>query len=106
MILTQLNIAPEIVQILFTAIVGALALGPALAFGLGGRNVAARILEEAYQRGRDEKDQAKDDLQTGKERGQRDVEQQRARVEGGDNAPSRDAATQVGAVRRDTGPQV
>jgi hypothetical protein len=106
MILTQLNIAPEIVQILFTAIVGALALGLALAFGLGGRNVAARILEEAYQRGRDEKDQAKDDLQTGKERGQRDVEQQRARVEGGDNAPSRDAATQVGAVRRDTGPQV
>jgi Conserved TM helix len=106
MILTQLNIAPEIVQILFTAIVGALALGLALAFGLGGRNVAARILEEAYQRGRDEKDQAKDDLQTGKERGQRDVEQQRARVEGGDNAPSGDAATQVGAVRRDTGPQV
>jgi hypothetical protein len=106
MILTQLNIAPEIVQILFTAIVGALALGLALAFGLGGRNVAARILEEAYQRGRDEKDQAKDDLQTGKERGQRDVEQQRARVEGGDNAHSGDAATQVGAVRRDTGPQV
>jgi hypothetical protein len=106
MILTQLNIAPEIVQILFTAIVGALALGLALAFGLGGRNVAARILEEAYQRGRDEKDQVKDDFQTGKERGQRDVEQQRARVEGGDNAHSGDAATQVGAVRRDTGPQV
>ena len=37
MILTQLNIAPEIVQILFTALVGALALGLALAFGLGGR---------------------------------------------------------------------
>ena len=35
MILTQLNIAPEIVQILFTALVGALALGLALAFGLG-----------------------------------------------------------------------
>jgi hypothetical protein len=106
MILTQLNIAPEIVQILFTAIVGALALGLALAFGLGGRNVAERLLEEAYQRGQEQRGQVRRDIETGKERGQRDVEQQRARVEGGDNAHSGDAATQVGAVRRDTGPQV
>jgi Conserved TM helix len=106
MILTQLNIAPEIVQILFTAIVGALALGLALAFGLGGRNVAERLLEEAYQRGQEQRGQVRRDIETGKERGQRDVEQQRARVEGGDNAHSGDAATQVGAVRRDTGAQV
>jgi hypothetical protein len=83
MILTQLNIAPEIVQILFTAIVGALALGLALAFGLGGRQVAGRILEEAYQRGREQTDQAKADLETGKQRGQRDAQQARAQVEGG-----------------------
>jgi Conserved TM helix len=83
MILTQLNIAPEIVQTLFTAIVAALALGLALAFGLGGRNVAERLLEEAYQRGREEKETAKADLRTGRERGRRDVEQTRTQVEGG-----------------------
>jgi hypothetical protein len=83
MILTQLNIAPEIVQILFTAIVGALALGLALAFGLGGRGVAERILEEAYQRGQEQRGQVRQDLETGRERGRRDVEEARARVEGG-----------------------
>jgi hypothetical protein len=98
MILTQLNIAPEIVQILFTAIVGALALGLALAFGLGGRDVASRLLEEAYQRGRDHKDQAKQDLETGKERGRRDVEQTRAQVK--DRGPDR-----PGALRRDPAPR-
>jgi hypothetical protein len=41
MILNQLKIAPEIVQITYTALIGALALGLALAFGLGGREVAA-----------------------------------------------------------------
>ena len=37
MILDQLKIAPQIVQIAFAATMGALALGLALAFGLGGR---------------------------------------------------------------------
>jgi Conserved TM helix len=83
MILTQLKIAPEIVQILFTALVGALALGLALAFGLGGRGVAARILEDAYQKGQEQRSQVRQDIETGKERGRRDVEQTRAQVEGG-----------------------
>jgi hypothetical protein len=65
-------------QILFTAIVGALALGLALAFGLGGRDVASRLLEEVYQRGREQTDQAKDHIETAKQRGRRDVEQTRA----------------------------
>lgn len=47
MILNQLGIATDIVNILFTAIVGALALGLALAFGLGGRDVAKSLLEQA-----------------------------------------------------------
>jgi Conserved TM helix len=111
MILTQLNIATEIVQILFTAIVGALALGLALAFGLGGRNVAERLLEEAYQRGREQKEQAKQDLETGRERARRDVEQTSAPVEGGASpgAGAEDptqAGGRRGAVRRDPGPQV
>lgn len=42
--LTQLNIAPELVQILFTAVVGAVSLAAALAFGLGLRHEASDIL--------------------------------------------------------------
>lgn len=48
MILDQLHIAQNIVDITYTALVGSVALGLALAFGLGGRDVAARILEQAY----------------------------------------------------------
>lgn len=48
--LTQLNIAPELVQILFTAVVGAVALAGALAFGLGLRHEAADILASAELR--------------------------------------------------------
>ena len=52
MILDQLQIAEAIVTIAFAATVGALALGLALAFGLGGRDVARRLLEDAYAKGR------------------------------------------------------
>ena len=52
MILDQLQIAGAIVTIAFAATVGALALGLALAFGLGGRDVARRLLEDAYAKGR------------------------------------------------------
>ena len=70
MILNQLKIAPEIVQITYTALIGALALGLALAFGLGGREVAAEMLRNAYQKGQQQKGQVKADLQKGKERAQ------------------------------------
>jgi hypothetical protein len=55
MILNQLRIATEIVTITYAAVMGALALGMALAFGLGGRDVASRMLEDAYRRGREER---------------------------------------------------
>jgi hypothetical protein len=51
MILNQLKIAEEVVTITYAALLGAVALGMALAFGLGGRNVAGRMLEDAYDRG-------------------------------------------------------
>jgi hypothetical protein len=44
----QLGIATELVNTLFMAIVGALALGAGLAFGLGGRDTAAEIVRKAY----------------------------------------------------------
>ncbi|MET9022697.1 hypothetical protein ABZV93_22215 [Actinopolymorpha sp. NPDC004070] len=55
MILQQLRIAEQIVQIAFAATMGALALGLALAFGLGGRPIAQRMLEDAYRRSQEER---------------------------------------------------
>jgi hypothetical protein len=68
MILEQLQIAPEIVRIAFAATMGALALGLALAFGLGGRSVAERMLEDGYRKGQDAKEQARRDVETGRDR--------------------------------------
>lgn len=50
MVLTQLGIAPEIVMITYTAMIGALALGLALAFGLGGREIASEMLRAGYRK--------------------------------------------------------
>lgn len=52
MILNQLRIATDIVTITYAALLGSVALGMALAFGLGGRDVAARMLEDTYRRSR------------------------------------------------------
>ncbi|GAC1388037.1 MAG: hypothetical protein NVS1B7_7880 [Candidatus Saccharimonadales bacterium] len=49
MILNQLHLAKDIVNITYSALMGSIALGLALAFGLGGRDVAARILGQAYE---------------------------------------------------------
>jgi hypothetical protein len=57
MILDQLNIAPAIVEFTYIALLGSVALGMAIAFGLGGREVAARLLEDAYQQGRERRDE-------------------------------------------------
>jgi hypothetical protein len=60
MILDQLGIAPAIVQITYVALLGSIALGAALAFGLGGRDVAARMLEDAYRSGREQRDEVRE----------------------------------------------
>ncbi len=52
MALEQLDIAQDIVVVFFIAVVGSAALAAGIAFGLGGREVAARILEEWYERTR------------------------------------------------------
>ena len=92
MILNQLQIAPEIVTITYGALIGGVFLAMALAFGLGGREVAGQMLGEAYDRGRDQKDTVKRDAQIGKERGKRDAERARAEAErrtnDGDGTPA------------------
>ncbi|MGH7506967.1 MAG: mechanosensitive ion channel family protein [Longimicrobiales bacterium] len=52
MALEQLDIAEDIVLVFFIAVVGAAALAAGIAFGLGGREVAAEIAREWYERNR------------------------------------------------------
>lgn len=92
MILEQLQIAPEIVRIAFAATIGALALGLALAFGLGGREVAGRMLEDAYSKGQEQKDQVKSDMETAKDRGQERKDQAQSKVESSGSASGTDTA--------------
>ncbi len=54
MILNQLMIAPEIVTITYAALLGSIALGMALAFGLGGRDAAATLISGAYEKARED----------------------------------------------------
>jgi len=78
MILDQLMIAEQIVTITYAALMGAIALGMALAFGLGGREVAAEMLRGAYEGRREE---VKQDLRVGKERAKQDVERVKAEAQ-------------------------
>lgn len=81
MILDQLQIAESIVTITYAALIGALALGSALAFGLGGRDVAARMLEGAYIKGQQAKAQAAADIRLGKARAEAEIHDMRARTD-------------------------
>ncbi len=74
MILQQLHIAEQIVQIAFGATMFALALGLALAFGLGGRPVAQKMLEDAYSASLRHKEQVTQDLATGKRRAESEAQ--------------------------------
>jgi hypothetical protein len=74
MILDQLKIAPTIVTITYGALLGAIALGAALAFGLGGRDVAAQMLQGAYDRGRENSGQFRRELELGRQRARTQAE--------------------------------
>lgn len=71
MILDQLKIAPSIITITYAAIMGSAALGLALSFGLGGREVASKILEAAYDR--TQHPQVKKDIETARSRAKEEV---------------------------------
>ncbi len=96
MILNQLKIAPAIVTITYAALLGAIALGSALAFGLGGRDVAARMLEGAYGNVQQNKEQWKRDLEQGKDRAK---DEARTRIDSqGQEGPGRYAVTDTPAA--------
>ena len=55
MVLNQLKIAPAIVTTTYIALIGMLAVAGALAFGLGGRELAADVMREAYDSSREDR---------------------------------------------------
>ena len=81
MILNQLQIAPEIVTITYAALIGGVFLAMALAFGLGGREVAGEMLADAYEKGQEQRGQVRRDMELGKERGKRDAERAKGEAE-------------------------
>jgi hypothetical protein len=66
-----------------------LALAGALAFGLGGREVAADLLRGAYDSGQQNAGQVKRDMQAGKQRAEQTADRHPNPVENGANAGSR-----------------
>src|SRR4051812_318830 len=92
MILNQLKIAPAIVTITYAALIGGVFLAMALAFGLGGRDVASRMLNDAYDKGQEQRGQVRRDMEVGKERGQQDA--QRAKDEAQKRAGNGQTQTQ------------
>lgn len=73
MILEELMIAEGIVMITYTALIGSVALGLALAFGLGGREVAARLLEQAYESGRQNASSTKNEVRQATQNAKREA---------------------------------
>ncbi len=63
MAMDQLEIAPTIITTLWTALIGMFAVAGALAFGLGGRDLARQILENAYQKGQEKAQDVKQAVQ-------------------------------------------
>jgi hypothetical protein len=86
MILNQLKIAPEIVTITYAALIGGVFLAMALAFGLGGREVAGQMLGDAYDKGQAQRGQVKQDMRTGKDRAQRDAQKAKDKADEHTNA--------------------
>lgn len=74
MILNQLQIAEEIVTITYASLLGAAALAMALAFGLGGRELANHMLADAYEKGREQRGQVRRDMEIGMDRARSEAE--------------------------------
>jgi Conserved TM helix len=95
MALVQLKIATQIVIATYVLVLGAIALGFALAFGLGGREVAARMLETAYAAGQGAAPQLKQDLDQAKQQGAEDVARIKDRAEDAEEGPEPSSGAQV-----------
>jgi hypothetical protein len=70
MALVQLKIATQIVTATYVLVLGAIALGFALAFGLGGRDVARMMLMSAYESGQQRMPQIRAEMQQARRQAQ------------------------------------
>jgi hypothetical protein len=102
MALVQLKIATQIVIATYVLVLGAIALGFALAFGLGGRDVAGRMLESAYASGRAAMPQLHNEMTQAKEQGADDIERLKEKLP--DEQARHDAPAPSGQPPRLTGP--
>lgn len=100
MILTQLGIAPVIVTATYIALTGAVALATALAFGLGGRDAAADVVNSGYRKAQQHTNTATQDVRTGRDRAQHAAHQAVDTDEGlGADANEQDVRSTTGAYR-------
>ena len=81
MALVQLRIATQIVVGMFYIVLGGIVLAAALAFGLGGRNAAQRLLDGAYDKGQAAMPQVRAEASLAKERAAERTEEVRRSVE-------------------------
>lgn len=70
---------PNIIAAVLIFVIAA-ALAGALAFGLGGREVAAELWSKAYDKGQEQSDQVKQDAKTGRDRGKEQAQQARSKA--------------------------
>jgi hypothetical protein len=76
-------------------------LAMALAFGLGGREVAGRMLSDAYDKGQEQRGQVRRDMELGKDRGERDA--QRAKDEARARTGSGNGVTETRPISGSSG---
>ena len=77
MVLNQLGIAPAIVTATYIAMISSAGLAAALAFGLGGRDAAAALIESGYRKAQEQSGQVEHDARLARERGGQYAEQAR-----------------------------
>jgi hypothetical protein len=104
MILDQLQIAENIVTITYAGLIGAIALGSALAFGLGGRDVARQLLEGAYAKGLEHKEEFRRDLDQGISRAKEEAASMKESVTADSDGPRETGVP--GRTRVETSPPV
>ncbi|CAA9490690.1 MAG: hypothetical protein AVDCRST_MAG25-3340 [uncultured Rubrobacteraceae bacterium] len=85
--LTQMGIAEELIAPTFLILLGSVALAAALAFGLGGQNVAQRLVEQGYQKSGEARQQIQQQQQHQQQDGS--SEASFTRVDSGDRPDAR-----------------
>ena len=96
MALVQLQIAPAIVLATYVILLGSIGLGLALAFGLGGREVASTMLRTGYESAREAMPRMQAEAQVATERAKADASRVKEQVD--EKVEERQEAEQPGSV--------